>query len=141
MPILGATTEEQLAANLYGAHRSRLRQDHLVGLSFGVYDSCMRGRLSRHGRPLIVSSPPTHVPRGDSCSGPEHELPVTGKEERLMRVRNGIVGFVVGLLCLACLAAQYPQQKQPYVQIAQWKNGKMTVVPTGSQKDGWVYGF
>jgi hypothetical protein len=36
---------------------------------------------------------------------------------------------------------QYPQQKQPYVQIAQWKNGKMTVVPTGSQKDGWVYGF
>ncbi len=37
--------------------------------------------------------------------------------------------------------AQYPQQKQPYVQIAQWKDGKMTVVATGSQNDGWVYGF
>ena len=36
---------------------------------------------------------------------------------------------------------QYPQQKQPYVQISQWKGGKMTVVPTGPAKDGWESGF
>jgi ABC-type branched-subunit amino acid transport system substrate-binding protein len=36
--------------------------------------------------------------------------------------------------------AQFPQQKQPYVQISQWNNGKMTVVQSGTQ-DGWVTGL
>jgi hypothetical protein len=34
-----------------------------------------------------------------------------------------------------------PQQKQPYVQIAQWKDGKMTVVAAGDEGDGWVLGY
>jgi branched-chain amino acid transport system substrate-binding protein len=33
----------------------------------------------------------------------------------------------------------YPQENQPYIQISQWKSGKMTVVPVGD--NGWVYGF
>ncbi len=34
----------------------------------------------------------------------------------------------------------YPQEKQPYVQISQWKNGKLGVVSKGTNK-GWVYAF
>ncbi len=33
----------------------------------------------------------------------------------------------------------YPQEKQPYIQLSQWKNGTMSVVPTG--QNGWVYGY
>ena len=36
--------------------------------------------------------------------------------------------------------AQYPQQKQPYIQITQWKNGKMNPVSTKAG-NGWVSGF
>jgi branched-chain amino acid transport system substrate-binding protein len=35
----------------------------------------------------------------------------------------------------------FPQERQPYIQISQWKNGRMVVVPTGPNKDGWVYGY
>jgi ABC-type branched-subunit amino acid transport system substrate-binding protein len=34
----------------------------------------------------------------------------------------------------------YPQQRQPYGQITQWKNGKLNVVTKGTDK-GWVSGF
>ncbi len=33
----------------------------------------------------------------------------------------------------------YPQVKQPYVQISQWKNGNLKVVTKGTKK-GWVLG-
>jgi hypothetical protein len=35
----------------------------------------------------------------------------------------------------------FPQEKQPSIQISQWKNGQMVVVATGTNKDGWVYGY
>jgi ABC-type branched-subunit amino acid transport system substrate-binding protein len=34
----------------------------------------------------------------------------------------------------------YPQQRQPYAQIVQWKNGKLNVIKVGTDK-GWVNGF
>jgi ABC-type branched-subunit amino acid transport system substrate-binding protein len=34
----------------------------------------------------------------------------------------------------------YPQVRQPYVQISQWKNGKLGVVTKGTNQ-GWVYAF
>jgi len=36
---------------------------------------------------------------------------------------------------------KFPQQRQPYAQIAQLRNGKLNVVPTGAKKDGWVFGY
>jgi len=36
---------------------------------------------------------------------------------------------------------KFPQQRQPYTQIAQLRNGKLNVVPTGAKKDGWVFGY
>jgi hypothetical protein len=36
---------------------------------------------------------------------------------------------------------QYPQAKQPYVLITQWKGGHFRIVPTGPKKDGWILGF
>ena len=35
----------------------------------------------------------------------------------------------------------FPQIKQPYMQILQWKGGKMNAVPAGDKKDGWVLGY
>jgi ABC-type branched-subunit amino acid transport system substrate-binding protein len=34
-----------------------------------------------------------------------------------------------------------PQVKQPWVVFSQWKNGKMTPMPVGPKKDGWILGF
>jgi branched-chain amino acid transport system substrate-binding protein len=36
---------------------------------------------------------------------------------------------------------KFPTMHQPYVQITQWKNGKMVLVKAGAGKDGWVYGY
>lgn len=36
---------------------------------------------------------------------------------------------------------QYPQVKQPYEQMAQWTGKTFTIVPTGANKAGWVYGY
>jgi branched-chain amino acid transport system substrate-binding protein len=36
---------------------------------------------------------------------------------------------------------KFPQMKNPYIQLTQWKGGKMVVMKVGAKKDGWIYGY
>jgi ABC-type branched-subunit amino acid transport system substrate-binding protein len=36
---------------------------------------------------------------------------------------------------------KFPQMKHPYIQLTQWKGGKMVVMRVGAKKDGWIYGY